>query len=813
MSTQADEMLARAMQHASALYNLGQWDKTEQLCKLVLATRADHFDALILLGIIAAQTARTDEAARLLERAVLIRPEDAGVHNNLGNVLLAAGRGEDALRRYARALQINPGYAEAHNNRGNALKELDRFADALDSFQRALDIKPDFAEAHSNRGLVLYQMGRFAEALDSYDLALKMAPDFAEAHSNRGLVLYQMGRFAEALDSYERTLKIAPDFAKAYSNRGDALHALKRFEEAIASFDRALAIAPDFAAAHNNRGTVLYDLHRLNEALDSYERALKIAPDLADAYNNRGNVLHDLNRMSEAVESYDRAISLKRDYVAAYHNRGEALGRMGCLEEALESFGRALSLDPDYEWLYGAWLFTKARLCDWNNWLAERAALVTGIENGKAVARPFHALALTDSEAVQRRASEIYARQVCPPSDSLGAVPKRTSPEKIRIGYFSADFRVHPVAILSAGLFEAHDRSRFEIMAFSFGPNTQDELRRRMEQAFDRFLDVRMKSDQEIARLARQLELDIAVDLGGFTEHSRPGIFALRAAALQVGFLGFPGTMSASFIDYLVADRTVIPDSRRGNYGEKIIYMPHSYLVNDAARSLADRQFSRSDLGLPNSGFVYCCFNNSYKITPPTFDGWMRILARVDGSVLWLSEGCPAMVRNLRREATARGVSADRLAFARRMPSLAEHLSRHRAADLAIDTLPFNGHTTTADALWAGLPVLTCMGDTFAGRVAGSLLNAIDMRELITYTQEQYEEQAAELATHTQRLARIRQKLAENRLAAPLFDSRLFARHLEAAYTKIFERYRADLPAEHIYVESRSPVDRGHPDP
>jgi len=353
-------------------------------------------------------------------------------------------------------------------------------------------------------------------------------------------------------------------------------------------------------------------------------------------------------------------------------------------------------------------------------------------------------------------------------------------------------------------LFEAHDRSAFEMTAFSLGPNTGDEMRQRLEGAFDRFLDVCERPDQEIAELARQLELDIAVDLSGYTEHSRPGLFALRVAPLQVSFLGFPGTLRASFIDYVIADRTVIPEWSRGHYLEKIIFMPRSYLVNDSTRPIANHEFSRAALGLPDSDFVYSCFNNSYKLAPRVFDRWMHMLARVEGSVLWLSEGCPTMRDNLRSEAASRGVGRERLVFASRMPSLAERLARHRAADLALDTLPFNGHSTTADALLAGLPVLTCVGGTFAGRVAASLLEAIGLPELVAATHEQYEELAVDLASQPDRLAELRRKLANLRLTTPAFDIRLFTQTLEAAYREIHRRAAAGLPPEDISAQPPS---------
>jgi predicted O-linked N-acetylglucosamine transferase (SPINDLY family) len=353
-----------------------------------------------------------------------------------------------------------------------------------------------------------------------------------------------------------------------------------------------------------------------------------------------------------------------------------------------------------------------------------------------------------------------------------------------------------------AGVFEMHDKSLFDCTAFSYGPDTKDDMRERVERAFDNFIDVRDKSDSEVAMLSRRMEIDIAVDLGGYTQDVRPVIFAMRAAPIQVNYLGYPGTMGADYIDYLIADNTLIPEASRQHYAEKIVYLPNTYMASDRKRVVADKTFSREALGLPEVGFVFCCFNNHYKIAPATFEGWMRILRQVDNSVLWLSEANPIAADNLRQEAEQRGVKAERLIFANRVPSMPEHLARHRAADLFLDTLPYNAHSTASDALWTGLPVLTCMGEAFASRVAASALNAIDLPELITTTQEQYEALAVELATKTGMLDQIKQKLERNRFVTPLFNTALFTKNIEAAYTQMYERYHADLSPEHIYIPS-----------
>jgi predicted O-linked N-acetylglucosamine transferase (SPINDLY family) len=399
---------------------------------------------------------------------------------------------------------------------------------------------------------------------------------------------------------------------------------------------------------------------------------------------------------------------------------------------------------------------------------------------------------------VQRKVADIYVHERYPAATT--PTDRRFLPrhEKIRIGYFSADFRNHAIAYLIAGLFELHDRNRFEVSAFSFSPNTDDEMRARLSRAADRFLDVHAQSDGDVAELAKKLELDIAIDLTGFTAECRLGVFSLRAAPIQVNYLGYPGTMAAECIDYVVADSTVIPEADRRHYVEKIVYLPDSYQVNDSKRAISDKTFTREELGLPQTGFVFCCFNNSYKILPEVFECWMRILTHVEGSVLWLIRDSETAVHNLRREAQAKGVSANRLVFAKRMP-LADHLARHRLADLFIDTLPYNAHTTASDALWAGLPVLTRIGETFAGRVAASLLRAIDLPELITATQEEYEHLAIALATNPGRLQQLKYKLKRNRLTTPLFNTALFTRHIEAAYMMMYERQRASLPPTHLW--------------
>jgi predicted O-linked N-acetylglucosamine transferase (SPINDLY family) len=826
-------VLAQAAQQAGRLYHAGDWVAAERGCRLILGIDGDHFGALTLLGIVLARTQRLPEAADLLARAVQLRPDDATGLNNYGQLLRDLGRLPEALERYERALTLRPDYAEAHNNRGNALHFLGRFDEALASYERALALKGDYPEALNNRGVTLQALRRSLEALESFGRALNLRPDYAESCYNCGNALRSLARPAEALASYERALTLKSDFVEAHYNRANALRELGRAQEALAGYDEALRLRPDFAEAWSNRGTALKALGRLDEALQSYQRALEIKPDAAESHNNRGNTLAELQRYDEALESYTRALGIDPAYAEANNNCGSACRELGRLQQALQSYERALECKPDFaeacsnragvlkdlgrleeaaaayqqalqlrsgcEWAYGAWLHARLHLCDWRGLEEQIAELARRVSRHERATPPFPLLTLTDDLALHRRAAEIWTRDAGPKRTVLPPLERRPPRERIRIGYYSADFRAHAVPYLIVELFERHDRRRFELVGLSFGPHSTDGMRQRIAAGFDRFIDVRLKTDREIAELSRELQIDIAVDLMGFTANERAGIFAHRAAPIQVNYLGYPGTMAAPYIDYLIADRVLIPENARQHYSEKIVYLPYSYQPNDRKRQIADRHFSREELGLPPEGFVFCCFNNTFKIAPQIFDLWMRLLREMPGSVLWLLEDRPTAAENLRREAQARSVDPHRLVFARRM-HLPEHLARHRCADLFLDTLPYNAHTTASDALWAGLPVLTCMGQSFAARVAGSLLSAIGLPELITHDVRDYEARARELAGDPAQLAALRTRLQANRLTTPLFDSTRFARHIEQAYTRMYERHQAHLDAEHLYV-------------
>ena len=573
------------------------------------------------------------------------------------------------------------------------------------------------------------------------------------------------------------------------------LSSLECFEEALTSFDRAIAARPDYAEAHSNRGAALRALKRYPEALASCQRALQIDPWCVDGYTNLGAIYIDLKSFNDALACYERALNLRQD-VSGYVSQGAVLHELKRSEEAVASYQRALALDPNAGFVLGTLRHLRMQICDWADYDDDVARIAAGTDQGRSTTRPFNLLSLLDAPALHRKASETAVQEFCTARHPLPPTVRHPRHDRIRLGYFSADLHSHAVTVLTAELFETHDRSRFELTAFSLGANVRDDTRKRIEPAFDRFLWVGAQSDREIAELSRRLGIDIAVDLGGYTGDARPRIMALRAAPIQVSYLGYLGTMGGDFMDYLIADPVIVPPESRAHYSEKLAYLPN-YQVNDTKRVIADKVFTREELGLPPRGFVFCCFNASYKITPEVFGSWMRILAAVPDSVLFLVAGNALAERNLRREAASHGISPQRLVFGARVAP-AEYLARYRAADLFLDTSPYNAGTTASDALWVGLPVLTCIGDSFAARVAASVLTAAGLPELITHDRLHYERLAIELAMQPDRLAAVRRKLADGRSSCVLFDTPRMTRNLEELYARMYERHLAGLAPEDL---------------
>ena len=662
-----------------------------------------------------------------------------------------------------------------------------RLGEAESLCAQVLAAAPQDAFAHYVMALVKAGLGNTDQALAHYDAALAVNPAMAEAWNNRGSLLWGQGCLDAALESYDRALALMPQVAGLWQNRANLLDQLMRFGEALESYDRLLVLVPGEARAWAGRAGALRRLGRLDTALESYDRALAMAPGDAVAWNNRAIVLRDLGRIDEALQSYDRALASDPGYAEALFNRATVKWvERAQLLPAIADLEWALMADPDFAYARGLLLHLKMYACDWRGFDAALARLEDAVRAGKRAAEPFIYQGLSSSPADLQRCAIIHAAHRYPQGAALW---RPGSHDRIRIGYVSGEFRAQATAYLMAEMYERHDRSRFEIFAFDNGHDDASAMRRRLEKAFaSNIIPIAGLSDAAAAKLIADAEIDILVNLNGYFGDHRMGVFARRPAPVQVNYLGFPGTLGADYIDYLIADDTVIPPGEEADYNERVVRLPGCYQVNDTRREIAAQIPRRADCGLPDDAFVFCNFNSCYKLTPSTFAEWMAILAAVPDSVLWLLENNLVACANLRREAQTHGVAGERLVFAP-MIKLAPHLARFTLADMFLDSLPYNGHTTASDALWAGVPVLTRPGTAFAGRVAASLLKAIGLPELIAETPQQYQSIALSLARDPSRLRALKDKLATNRQTMPLFDAAGFTRNIENAYARMMELF------------------------
>ena len=744
-----------------------------------------------------------DEAVKDYGHAIAIKPDYAKAHFNLAGALQDLGQLEAAVNSFEKSIKIEPAYAEAHNNLGNVLKELKQDEPAVKSFKQALVIKPDYVEAQFSLGVMLQDLGQLEAAIKCYEAVLVTKPNFADAFNNLATVFLDLGQFNEAVNSYKSALKIKPDFVVAINNLGIAFYKLHQTDEAINCYKQALALNPKFADAHNNLGMVLLDLGQFDAAVKSYTLALKIKPDFVEVINNLGILYYKTHQTDEAIKFYEKAISFKPDFVDAHANLAIVMKDLKRFDEALAIYESDIIQNSNLDYIFGELLYMKMYLCIWDDLSIRLNELTNKINNNEKVISPFILSALVDDPEIQRKTTEIYVNYKFPKNNVLPAIGIYPKHSKIRIGYFSADFREHPVSSLTAELYEVHDRSQFEIYAFSYGPDTKDEMNLRIKAGVDHFYDVYSMPHKEIAMLTRSFEIDIAVDLGGYTQNARTEIFAISAAPIQISYIGYIGTMGANYYDYLIADQVMIPKINQKYYSEKIVYLP-SYQVNDSKELPPEITFTRKELGLPEKGVIFCCFNNSFKYSPTTFDSWGRILKEVDGSVLLIYADSDKSKINLTNEIILRGVQPNRIIFGKRLSKL-EYLARYQVADLFLDTLPYNAGATCSDALRMGLPVLTCLGNSMVSRMGASLLNAVNLPELITSSEKEYETLAVELGNDSEKLKFIKEKLASNLSTAPLYDTPLFTKSLESAFEQMYDRYQQGLEPNHIYLEQHKP--------
>lgn len=668
--------------------------------------------------------------------------------------------------------------------------------------KRVLQAEPKNLPALHILGLIKASQKKYEEAVELLSKAARISPNEGSIQFNLAKALVDCGFQKRSLPHHQKAVSLSPNNAGAWLNYGKAVSNLGRHEEALEYFDRAISLKPDYVEALLNKGAAFKELRSYESAISFAEQALALDPALAEGWSNKGIALKELERYEEALASYDEAIRLKPDYGDAWSNKAIVFNILNQHVEAAKCYFRALELSSGQTYLLGQAHHQMMLSCDWINFEKITHEIFLQIENDRKCAEPFGFQGIAQSEDLLRKCAVSYSKARFPEMANL-AGGKKYHHEKIRIGYVCGEFREQATSILLTRIWELHDQSKFEIFAFDNGWSDGSGYRQRIEKSFSKVYDISHLADFDAAKLIAENEIDILVNLNGFFGLGRQGVFAYKPAPLQVNYLGFPGTIGATYIDYMIADELVVPPSSQEYYVEKIAYLPDSYQANDDQRRISSRKFTKSELGLPEEGFIFACFNNSYKITPTTFDLWARILKSVEGSVLWILVDNATAGDNLIKEASARGIASERLIFAGRL-DLAEHLARHQLADLFLDTLPYNAHTTASDALWSGLPVLTLMGDTFPGRVSASLLTAIGLPQLITYSEDEYVALAIDLAKNPIKMQEMKVRLMKNITTEPLFNSNIFSKNIEILFSKMMARYSAGLMPETIYVKDET---------
>ena len=637
-----------------------------------------------------------------------------------------------------------------------------------------------------SEALQLHEKGKFQDAISLYSKILENQKNDPQLLFLLGTAYVQIGKIEQGIVKLKKSIFIKPENVFAHSNLGNALKDLKHYEDALASYNKAITINPNYAEIHNNKGNALKGLKRYEEALASYNKAITINPDYAFAYNNQGIILQDLKRYDEALASYDKAIKINPDYVDIYNNKGNVLKDLKRYDEALACYEKVIESKSDFDYIVGKVLNANMFLCKWNDFDSMIEKINNTINKKSKVIEPFTLLGVLDNPDFLKLSTECYVKDNFPKFTENQTLARYINHKKPRIGYFSADFHNHATLHLMMDVFKNHNKSLFDFYGFSYGPEVNDSWNKEVKNYFNKFEDVSKISDKEAAYLSRSLEIDIAIDLKGLTSNSRSGIFSFRAAPIQINYLGYPGTMGAEYMDYIIADEVIIPKENFNYYTEKVLHLPGSYQPNMKKRNISKKEFKRSDFELPKDGFVFCSFNNNYKITPYIFDTWMNMLKKVPNSVLWIFKTNETASNNLEKEAKTRGVNPKRIIFASYLPA-EEHLKRISFADLFLDTFPCNAHTTASDAVRMGVPVITLIGNTFASRVAASILSCLNMEELITSNKTEYEKLGIELATNNKKFATIKNSLKVSVSKSPLFDSFKFTKNLENLYLQILK--------------------------
>jgi len=724
-----------------------------------------------------------NEAESLLKKY----PESHFIWNIKGATQKILGRVNDALISFTQVVRLNPYFPEGFNNLGTILMDQGKFEEAIKNFDQALLLNPDYTICHYNKGIIFKNIGRFDEAIEVYYKAISLKPDYAEAYNNIGVILKEQDKLEEAVEVYNKALSINPNFFEALFNLSIVLRHQNKFDEAIQSYIKVLSIKPNNVDAYNDLGIIRASLGEFNQALELFKKALVLKPDFADVYNNIGNINVEQGMFTEALEMFRKSLTINPRQYDALNNISNIYQVQGHLKDAIDASNKALTIKPDYEFVRAKKLYQQAQLCDWEG-ISNDINFIPLLGINKQSVSPFDLLSLEDAPERHKKRSEVFFKDKffqTPLDPDLK--PKKNS-KIIRIGYFSADFKEHVVSRLIANVIETHNKNNFIVYGYSLKKTTEDVLQKRLISSLDIFRDVSQATDKEVALLAREDGIDIAIDLNGYTQNSRTRIFAYRTAPIQISYLGYPGTMGSDFIDYIIADTNLIPESSQCFYSEKPIYLPDTYMPGDNNSKISIKYLSRNELGLPDDAFVFCAINNSYKISLSIFEIWMRLLRKVNNSVLWLLSPNDDVKSHIIKVARDNSINPNRLVFAEPKP-YEQYIGQFSKADLFLDTFTYNAGATANNVLWAGLPIVTKSGKSYTSRMATSMLKAIGLDELVTKTEKEYEDLIFDLATNPQKLEKIRVKLSKNRFSKPLFNIKLFTKNLEEGYRRAYENY------------------------
>ncbi|MBF0428052.1 MAG: tetratricopeptide repeat protein [Magnetococcales bacterium] len=791
---------ASMIEQALQMHQTGQLEQAEILYHKLLQENPRHQDALNLLGFLNYERGLKDQAIDWIKKAIDVDPQQPLFYNNLGIVLQNHHKQDEALQCYHKALAINPSYHAAYSNMGTLLQSMGKLDEAMSCQEKAMALNPNFFEAYTNKGNILCDQGKLEEAIEWYKKALTINPQYITAMHNMGYVLQKMNKLDEAKLQLEKALEIKPNYLEALNCLGNVFQDQGQWKNAIACYQKALSFNPNYYEAYCNMGNVLCDQGNLEEAIACHQKALTIKPDLHESFTHMGNALQLQGRMDEAIACYKQALVISPRDKTAMENLGVACNVHGDLQGAIECNRKLLTIQENNPNVIASLLNLLKQTCDWSEIDSLFDQMMTLFNSGEKMINPFVFLTLATTPKQQKICAEYYIekkyrarRHLC----DQRSYDKSAS--RIKIGYLSCDFLNHATAILIAELIKLHDRSRFEILIYSYSDNDGKEMRQRIIESSDQFIDILHVNHENAAQKILEDGVHILVELKGFTKGARLEISALRPAPIQVSWLGYPGTMGATYIDYIFADPFIIPHGHESDYTEKVVRLPDCYQPNDRLRIYPEQTGSRQEHGLPEHGLIFSNFNQTYKITPEIFAIWMDLLRQIPESCLWLLESNDLVAANLCREAEAHGVNPSRLVFAPKLP-VPIHLARYHLVDLVLDTYPVTSHTTASDALWVGAPLLSYVGDTFVSRVAGSLLHAIGLPELVTHSLEEYAALALELARDPQRLQALRYRLQANRLTSPLFDTPRFTKGLEAAYEAIWQRYCEGVAPDHLDI-------------